>query len=50
MQSIDEQKIDLIRNFSIPNTKEDVLEFIVLAAANIDLKVYGLDSDKYHLL
>ncbi len=47
LQSIDEQKIDLIRNFSIPNTKEDVLEFIVLAASNIDLKVYGLDSERY---
>ena len=50
LQSIDEQKIDLIRNFSIPNTKEDVLEFIVLAAANIDLKVYGLDSGRYQML
>lgn len=49
LQSIDEQKIDLIKNFSIPNTKEDVLEFIVLAAANIDLKVYGLDSGKYEM-
>lgn len=49
LQSIDEQKIDLIRNFSIPNTKEDVLEFIVLAAANIDLKVYGLDSSRYQM-
>lgn len=44
LQGIDQQKIDLIRNFSIPNTKEDVLEFIVLAAANIDLKVYGLEG------
>lgn len=50
LQSIDEQKIDLIRNFSIPNTKEDVLEFIVLAAANIDLKVYGLYSSRYQML
>ncbi len=50
LQSIDEQKIDLIRNFSIPNTKEDVLEFIVLAAANIDLKVFGLDSSRYQML
>lgn len=49
LQSIDEKKIDLIRNFSIPNTKEDVLEFIVLAAANIDLKVYGLDSNRYQM-
>lgn len=50
LQSIDEQKIDLIKNFAIPNTKEDVLEFIVLAAANIDLKVYGLDSGRYQML
>lgn len=50
LQSIDEQKIDLIRNFSIPNTKEDVLEFIVLAAGNIDLKVYGLDASRYQML
>ena len=50
LQSVDEQKIDLIKNFSIPNTKEDVLEFIVLAAANIDLKVYGLDSSRYQML
>ena len=50
LQSIDEQKIDLIKNFSIPNTKEDVLEFIVLAAANSDLKVYGLDSSRYQML
>ena len=49
LQSIDEQKIDLIRNFSIPNTQEDVLEFIVLAAANIDLNVYGLDSSRYQM-
>lgn len=50
LQSIDKQKIDLIRNFSIPNTKEDVLEFIVLAAGNIDLKVYGLDAGRYQML
>ena len=28
----DEQKINLIRSFSIPNTKEDILEFMILAA------------------
>lgn len=49
LQSTDEQKINLIRNFLIPNTKEDVLEFIVLATANIDLKVYGLDSGRYQM-
>lgn len=41
LQGIDEQKIDLIKNFPIPNTKEDILDFIVLAAANIDLDSYG---------
>lgn len=38
----DEQKISLIRNFAIPNTKEDLFEFVILAASNIDLKLYGL--------
>lgn len=42
---IDEQKVDLIKNFSIPNTKEDVLEFIILASSNIDVKLYGME---YH--
>ena len=32
----DEQYIRLIRNFSIPNTKEDILEFLILATSNID--------------
>lgn len=30
-----EQKITLIRNFPIPNTKEDVIEFMMLASTNI---------------
>ena len=42
LSSIDEQKVDLIRNFSIPNTKEDVREFIILASSNIDMKLYGM--------
>lgn len=40
-------KISLIKSFAIPNTKEDITEFIILASANIDLKVYGIDKDKY---
>ena len=40
----DEQKISLIRSFSIPNTKEDIFEFMILAASNIDLKLYGLGN------
>lgn len=49
MQSVDEQKIHLIRNFPIPNTKEDVLEFILLASANVDLKLYGFYGNAYNL-
>lgn len=40
----DEQKINLIRNFSIPNTKEDIYEFMILASSNIDLKLYGMGA------
>lgn len=32
----DQQKINLIQNFSFPNTKEDMLEFMILATSNID--------------
>ena len=42
LNKTDEQKISLIRSFSIPNTKEDIFEFMILAASNIDLKLYGL--------
>ena len=40
----DEQKISLIRSFSIPNTKEDIVEFMILASSNIDFKLYGLGN------
>ena len=32
----DAQKINLIRSFPIPNTKEDVFEFLILAATNFN--------------
>ena len=35
----DEQKIELIKNFNIPTTREDVLEFITYAIGNIDTEV-----------
>lgn len=41
----DEQKINLIRNFAIPNTKEDILEFMILASSNIDMKLYGTGAN-----
>ena len=31
----DEQRITMIRNFPIPNTKEDIFEFFILAATNV---------------
>lgn len=35
----DTQKLTLIRNYPIPNTVEDVREFVLLAIANIDTKL-----------
>ena len=34
------EKKDIIRTFVIPNTKEDVLEFVILASSNIDEESY----------
>jgi predicted nucleic acid-binding Zn ribbon protein len=31
-----ERKLNLIKTFSIPNTKEDIFEFVILASSNID--------------
>lgn len=36
----DEQKISLIRSFAIPNTKEDLYEFLILSVSNIDVDSY----------
>lgn len=38
------QKIDLIRTFVIPNTKEDILEFVILASSNINSSSYARNS------
>lgn len=40
----DQEKISLIRSFAIPNSKEDLFEFMVLAASNINIRRY---SDPY---
>lgn len=34
------QKLDLIRNYPIPNAKADIFEFLVLATSNFDTKKY----------
>ena len=39
-----QQKANLIINFSVPNTREDILEFMILASSNIDVKK-GIDDD-----
>ena len=36
----DEQKISLIKSFSIPNTKEDMLEFMILATLSMNMRTY----------
>lgn len=36
----DEKKISLIKSFSVPNTKEDMLEFMILATSNVDTRLY----------
>lgn len=48
------KKIDLIRTYIIPNTKEDILEFAILASSNIDLSINKqgteFSSNDYSLL
>lgn len=40
----DEQKINLIQNFPIPNAKEDIMEFAVMAISNVDPDVFSTMS------
>lgn len=40
LSKTDEQKISLIKSFAVPNTKEDILEFTILATSNINEKAY----------
>lgn len=36
----DKQKISLIKSFTIPNTKEDILEFMILATSCMNMQTY----------
>lgn len=38
-----QEKANLIINYSVPNTKEDIMEFMLLASSNIDVK-HGTDD------
>lgn len=49
LSSADEEVVSLIKNFPIPNTKEDIMEFMILASSNIDLKLYGMNSQQYKM-
>ena len=42
----EKRMIELIRNFPIPNTKEDILEFMILASSNFDVKYYQKHLDE----
>lgn len=39
-----EEKLELISNFYIPNTREDIYEFFILATSNIQAGGYGIDA------
>jgi len=36
----DEQKISLIKSFIVPNSKEDMLEFMILATSSMNMQAY----------
>lgn len=41
LSKTDEQKINLIQSFPIPNSKEDIMEFAVLAISNVDPEAFS---------
>ena len=45
ISSTDEQIANLISSFAIPNTKEDLFEFFIMASSNINLETYGINRD-----
>lgn len=44
---VDRQMADRISSFPIPNTQEDIFEFMILAVSNIDPMVHDTSSDGY---
>ena len=42
----DEQKINLIKSFSVPNNREDMLEFMILASSNVNFRSYDSFSNR----
>ena len=50
LSPIEEQKISLISNFPIPNTKEDILEFMILSSSHILAKKPSGDISEHDKL
>lgn len=46
LNEIDEQKITLISTFPIPNAKEDLFEFVVVACSNVNTDLYKDERPK----
>lgn len=44
-EQINEQIANTIKSFPIPNTKEDIIEFMILASSNIETNDVGNESD-----
>ena len=44
MSKTDKQKISLINSFVVPNSKEDMLEFMILATSNINMRAFELSN------
>ena len=44
VSDIDQRKINLIRTYPIPNTVEDILEFVILASSNVEPEAYSVWS------
>ncbi len=40
-----DQVVSFIKNYSVPNSKEDIIEFMILASSNIDIDLYSLKSN-----
>lgn len=43
---VDQQKINLIQHFPVPNTKEDILEFMIMASSHIKAARDGIGNEK----
>jgi hypothetical protein len=47
VSAADKRKIEMIKNFPIPNAKEDIMDFIILACSRVDIKVNMFGNMNY---